>query len=127
MKSTIWMTLTLLLASCSAEYRPTGCSWACAGPGEGATVPHCGATRFPVPTCETPSTRAAVTGETVEVRSAFGMRGTKVLEPNWLGWLVLEASLEHGDSGSGVYGADGALLGLVDHRAGGHTFAVRAE
>lgn len=52
-----------------------------------------------------------------------------VFDPRWLGWIILNGPCEHGESGSGVFGQDNALLGVVqrnnEHRCYVLTLAQR--
>jgi hypothetical protein len=110
--------------ACGPAHFPPGCSWTCFGNGIGATASHCGAERFSAPQCDAPPIRAAVEGETVEIRATRGVVYARVERSDLEGLIALERVAIHGDSGSGVFGADGALLGIVDRNQGAWTIAV---
>lgn len=104
--------LAALLIACSPVQAP--CAFTCVLPGQAATAGHCVDRREPVVlvsvnSCtDAPTRRAPVPGEAATI----GDRTTTVID-RWLTWLVLADPCTPGESGSGVYGADGALLGIV--------------
>lgn len=133
-----FLALALLLVACSsttiAIRAPNGptCALTCIGEGHAATAGHCAASRKPVVSvaadwCGATVRRAAVQGESVTVRGfAFGSaseRASRVVDPNWLGWVLVDGRGQHGESGGGVYGSDGALLGIVVETHDGITYA----
>jgi uncharacterized membrane protein len=84
-------------------------------------VAHCGASTFPARECHAVTTRPAIDGETVEVRAERGAHYATVEQADLAGFVALERVAVKGDSGSGVFGADGALLGLIDRNVGDWT------
>jgi hypothetical protein len=54
--------------------------------------------------------------------ATIGDRRTAVID-RWLTWLVLADPCTPGESGSGVYGSDGALLGIVVENHSGQCYA----
>jgi hypothetical protein len=112
----------LLVASCAAV-QPV-CSFACTRVGLAATAGHCvGRTEpvvlVPVASCQdAPATRSAQPGE----QATVGVRTLSVVD-RWLTWVVLDGPCQPGESGSGVYGADGALLGIVVENHSGQCYA----
>lgn len=111
-----------VVAGCRYE-TPLGCSWVCIGDGVAATAPHCGNARFPMNDCDDTPVREAIDGEDAEVRSSLGAYHCRVQNHNWLGFVVLDCVGNHGDSGSGVFGKDGKLLGIVDRNQAGSLLA----
>lgn len=97
-----------------------------------ATAGHCVGSHDPVvffkdTICERPVVRKARQGERAWVdgypMGVYAKRPTTVVDPNWLGWLIVSGKGQHGESGGGVYGADGALLGIVVETRDGMTYA----
>ena len=133
MKTTILVTVLLGCASCSNLPQPRvrlledddaamTCGIVCVAPGRAATAGHClGSPRavevLPDTSCWSIETRDAVTGEMVTIEGwAWGVKSSRraaVVDPNWSGWLITTGTGRMGESGGGVYGADGALMGIV--------------
>jgi hypothetical protein len=110
------------------------CALTCIAKGKAATAGHCSGDTSPTittadPDCGEIVTRDARTGEGVTVEGmALGDRSSRVeavIDPNWLGWLIVTGLGTPGESGGGVYGADGALLGVVVETRDGMTYARR--
>lgn len=133
-----FLALALLLVGCtstSAMIRsPNGasCALTCTAVGLAATAGHCADSREPVVSvaadwCGATDRRAAGQGESVTVRGfAYGVaseRASRVVDPNWLGWVLVDGRGQPGESGGGVYGSDGALLGIVVETHDGITYA----
>lgn len=117
--------IVLLVLSCAPTHASiSGCSWTCVSDGLGATAPHCGQRIFRAPECGHVSIRQAVEGEVVEVRAIRGAYRCAVLDPNWMHFVQLDCIGSPGDSGSGVFGEDGALLGVVDRNVDGTLLAM---
>lgn len=114
--------LALLLCGCAPSY-PT-CRSACIAPGAALTAGHCVSRREPITRvvdsdCDTtPNTRRADPGETVTV----GHRRMRVVD-TWLGYVILDGACIPGESGSGVYGGDGALLAVALENHSGLCYA----
>lgn len=135
-----YLILALALVGCSstsyAIRSPSGatCALTCTDDGRAATAGHCADSREPVVSvsadwCGATARRAAVQGEPVSVRGyAYGLassRASTVADANWLGWVLVEGHGQPGESGGGVYGSDGALLGIVVETHDGMTWARR--
>jgi hypothetical protein len=114
------LALALALASCAPRYAVT-----CGPDGRAVTAGHNVGRVEPLVElprlCPEPKFRAARTGEAVTV-GKDGRRAT-VTDPNWAGWLVATGAGIPGESGSGVYGADGALLAIAVETRQGMTYA----
>jgi hypothetical protein len=114
--------LAALAIACSPTQAP--CAFTCVLPGQAATAGHCvdrpePAVLVPVSSCtDAPTRRAPVPGEAATI----GDRTTTVID-RWLTWLVLADPCTPGESGSGVYGSDGALLGIVVENHSGQCYA----
>lgn len=121
--------VALTLISCQPVAAPSvmRCQNACVAPDVAFTAGHCVGQAYPYlalverPGCATPTTRRPVDGETVTV----GERATTVRAARWLTWTILEGRAERGESGSGVYGDDGALLAIVIETRDDLTYAWR--
>jgi hypothetical protein len=114
--------LALFLAACTPAH--VVCQFACVLPGQAVTAGHCASrpepvVLVPVSSCaDAPTRRAPVPGEVATI----GERQTTIVD-RWLTWLVLADPCTPGESGSGVYGADGALLGVVVENHSGQCYA----
>jgi hypothetical protein len=133
----------VLLPGCAGAQPPQkitsaegmSCASTCVAPGLAATAGHCVGRYEPIVTlpqdCRDVATRAALQGEPVEVRGyALGLasaRTSTIVESNWLGWLIVSGRGIPGESGGGVYGTDGDLLGVVVETRDGVTYARRIE
>jgi hypothetical protein len=119
--------LAVLLVAACVPPQPV-CSFACVKPGYAATAGHCvertePAVLVPAPSCQdAPATRQVQPGELAMV----GARTLHVVD-RWLTWLVLDGPCYPGESGSGVYGADQALLGVVVENHSGRCYAEPIE
>lgn len=135
-----FLALALALVGCSstsyAIRSPSGaaCALTCTDDGLAATAGHCADSRELVVSvaadwCGATAQRAPVQGEPVSVRGyAYGLassRASTVVDANWLGWVLVDGRGQPGESGGGVYGADGALLGIVVETHDGMTWARR--
>lgn len=75
--------------------------------------------------CVAPQIRLPIKGEEVIIKGSQGDRTTKVFDPKWLTWTLLEGRGIHSESGGGVYGRDGALLAVIVETHDDYTYAHR--
>lgn len=124
--------LALAFASCAPlppVYRGAmACHYTCIADGLALTAGHCEGLPTPVapldvPACKAPRTRLPVDGEPVTI----GARQSSVISARWFARTILDGRAQPGESGSGVYGADGALLAIVLEAHDNYTYAHRLE
>jgi len=126
----LFASVVFVLLGCSAV--PTAefqerCSFACVDSGIALTAGHClDSTRSVAmvlePSCEPVRIRPPRQGEPVTILSRLGTRQSVVLTAAGPS-MWLEGVANPGESGAGVVGEDGALLGVVQSTSPGITIA----
>ena len=120
--------LALFLCACATpkvravDVEGVICGTVCTADNVATTAGHCVGrqeylTSYRDTACVALAIRATVDCETVRVEgTARGVKAScsaTAISGNWLGWLIVTGRGRPGESGGGVWGADGALLGIV--------------
>lgn len=107
----VWLLLGVTSAGCSGK--DVSCSTVCVADGISISASVCSTDPIRDASCEQPEMRGPVTGESVSVVSSVAERSSLVLSV-WADGFSVAGPPNPSELGSGVYGVDGALLGVVE-------------